>query len=297
VESGIRIADRYRLERRIASGGMGVVWRGHDTQLDRPVAVKLLRNSLFHDDEEARRRFEREARAAARLKGSGFATVYDHGDCLVGDEDVAYLVMELVEGEALSALLDREERLTPERAMAIVAAVADALRIVHREGIVHRDVKPGNILIEEDGTVKLVDFGIARINDVTSLTSTGVALGSLHYASPEQVDLKEITAAADSHRASGSFSKARITTSATGPGTDSGSGGVRRGVPGVGGRCRDRAGGVQGQGGDPARRGRLGVAAPVAGAVVVAAGVRVDDRGGDPAADGGLRVGSGLVSR
>ncbi|HLU28890.1 MAG TPA: serine/threonine-protein kinase [Glycomyces sp.] len=197
MESGIRIADRYRLERRIASGGMGVVWRGHDTQLDRPVAVKLLRNSLFHDDEEARRRFEREARAAARLKGSGFATVYDHGDCLVGDEDVAYLVMELVEGEALSALLDREERLTPERAMAIVAAVADALRIVHREGIVHRDVKPGNILIEEDGTVKLVDFGIARINDVTSLTSTGVALGSLHYASPEQVDLKEITAAAD----------------------------------------------------------------------------------------------------
>ncbi|WP_051393358.1 serine/threonine-protein kinase [Glycomyces arizonensis] len=197
MESGISIADRYVLEKLIATGGMGAVWRGRDAQLDRPVAIKLLRNSVFQDNDEARQRFEREARAAAKLKGSGFAVVHDHGTCLVGDEDVAYLVMELVEGESLSALLDREEQLTPEQTMAIAGAVADALRSVHRKGIVHRDIKPGNILIEEDGTVKLVDFGIARINDVTSLTSTGVALGTLHYASPEQVDLKEITAASD----------------------------------------------------------------------------------------------------
>ncbi|WP_162145976.1 serine/threonine protein kinase [Glycomyces tenuis] len=197
MESGIRIANRYVLEELIATGGMGAVWRGHDAQLDRPVAVKLLRNSLFQDNDEARKRFDREARAAARLKGAGFAVVYDHGSCTVGDEDVAYLVMELVEGESLSALLDREERLSPERAMAVIGAVADTLRLVHREGIVHRDIKPGNILIEEDGAVKLVDFGIARINGVTSLTSTGVALGTLHYASPEQLDLKDTTAVSD----------------------------------------------------------------------------------------------------
>lgn len=178
------IADRYRLDEVIAAGGMGTVWRGHDTRLNRPVAVKLLRDTTAADTEGARRRFEHEAMAAARLQGPGFAAVYDHGEAVADGEKIAYLVMELVEGASLSTLVGGGEPLAPERAMEIVAAVADTLQVVHGAGIIHRDIKPGNVLVTQDGEVKLVDFGIARINDVTSLTSTGVALGTLSYASP-----------------------------------------------------------------------------------------------------------------
>ncbi|MEE2046813.1 serine/threonine-protein kinase, partial [Nocardiopsis tropica] len=191
------VADRYRLDEVIAAGGMGTVWRGHDLRLDRPVAVKLLRDTAFQDAEGARRRFEREARAAARLRGPGFAEVYDHGETVLDGEKLAYLVMELVEGESLTALLRREGPLVPDRAMEITAVVAQTLQTVHDEGIVHRDIKPGNILINLDGEVKLVDFGIARINDATSLTSTGIALGTLSHASPEQLDMGELTSRTD----------------------------------------------------------------------------------------------------
>lgn len=191
------IADRYRLDEVIAAGGMGTVWRGHDTRLNRPVAVKLLRDTTAADTEGARRRFEHEAMAAARLQGPGFAAVHDHGETVVDGEKLAYLVMELVEGTSLSTLVGGGEALEPERAMEIVAAVADTLQVVHGAGIIHRDIKPGNVLVTQSGQVKLVDFGIARINDVTSLTSTGVALGTLSYASPEQLNMRELTHATD----------------------------------------------------------------------------------------------------
>ena len=191
------IADRYRLDEIIAAGGMGTVWRAYDTRLDRPVAVKLLRETALHDAESARRRFEREAKAAATLQGTGFAAVHDHGEAVVDGEQVAYLVMELIDGESLSELVKRDGALSPDRTMAFTAAVADTLQTVHDEGIIHRDIKPGNILIDRGGEVKLVDFGIARINDVTSLTSTGIALGTLSYASPEQLNMGALTGATD----------------------------------------------------------------------------------------------------
>ncbi|WP_035698690.1 serine/threonine-protein kinase, partial [Glycomyces tenuis] len=136
------IANRYRLDSLIATGAMGAVWRAHDPRLDRPVAVKLLKNSVFEDGARARARFEREARAAAKLKGPGIVAVHDHGEDTVGDDSVAYLVMELVEGESLSAVLDREGSLSAGRTLDLVAAVAAALDVAHRQGIVHRDIKP-----------------------------------------------------------------------------------------------------------------------------------------------------------
>ncbi|WP_051415496.1 serine/threonine-protein kinase [Nocardiopsis sp. CNT312] len=197
MKTSPRIAGRYRLDELIATGGMSAVWRGHDTRLDRTVAVKLLKDTAFQDNRQARERFEREAQAAARLNGHGFAAVYDRGEDTVGPDSLAYLVMELVEGESLAALIERRGKLPPARVMEITASVATALETVHSEGIVHRDIKPANILIERGGTVKLVDFGIARISGTASLTSTGTVLGTPVYASPEQLTLDEITGLAD----------------------------------------------------------------------------------------------------
>jgi len=184
---------RYRLLERLATGGMGEVWRARDETLAREVAVKLLRDELI-TDARARGRFQAEARFAAALQHGGIAQVYDFGEV----DGRAYLVMELVPGEPLSGILARTGGLTPEAALDLIAQAARALAVAHAAGIVHRDVKPANLLVTADGTVKITDFGIARgLRMASSQTQTGMVMGTAHYISPEQASGQEITPASD----------------------------------------------------------------------------------------------------
>lgn len=181
LSSGVKLGNRYRLDERIASGGMGDVWRGTDEVLGRTVAVKSLLPALL-DDPDFAERFRGEARTMATINHPGVVDIYDFGS----DQQIAFLVMEYVEGDALSATLNRVGRLTPARTMALVAQAADALHAAHLEGIVHRDVKPGNLLVRPNGTLVLTDFGIARSDLVAQLTAAGSVLGTASYISPEQ---------------------------------------------------------------------------------------------------------------
>ncbi|GAA2131516.1 serine/threonine protein kinase [Glycomyces algeriensis] len=196
MDSGTLIAGRYRLDRVIASGGMGAVWRAEDERLDRTVAVKVLHAGL-DGSQHPRDRFEREAKTLASLKGPGCVEVYDFGEEPDGDRTIVYLVMELVDGVSLAELLHREERLDPARTMRIVAEAAEALAAAHRRGIVHRDIKPGNILIDADGRVKVVDFGISLFANRSRLTPSDQVLGTAPYVSPEQLRDKGVTGASD----------------------------------------------------------------------------------------------------
>jgi len=185
---------RYRLDTRVATGGMGEVWRGTDTVLDRPVAVKLLKQE-HADDAVFRSRFETEAHNAAGLHHSGVAQVFDFGS---GDPDhPPYLVMEYVDGQPLSALLRPGVPMDPAATATLVAAVGDALGAAHAHGIVHRDVKPANILVTDDHQVRITDFGIARAVDAATLTRSGEVLGTPQYISPEQAEGKPATPASD----------------------------------------------------------------------------------------------------
>ncbi|HEX6472207.1 MAG TPA: protein kinase [Streptosporangiaceae bacterium] len=186
------LSNRYRLERQLAAGGMGEVWEATDELLIRPVAVKLLRRE-YVSDEAARSRFRAEARFAAALQHGGIAQVYDYGE----QDDLAYLVMELVPGEPLSKILLRNGVLSTEAALDLVSQAARALQIAHDAGIIHRDIKPGNLMVTADGTVKITDFGIARNGQVSELTQAGMVMGTAHYVSPEQASGKEITTATD----------------------------------------------------------------------------------------------------
>jgi hypothetical protein len=190
-----QLAGRYRLDERIAVGGMGEVWRGEDTVLGRPIAVKCLKPE-YVDDPEFRERFRGEARHAAALSHPGIASVYDYGE-QAEPETAAWLVMELVDGEPLSAVLRREGRLTTDRTLDIVGQAALALEAAHDIGVVHRDVKPGNLLIRPDGTVKVTDFGIARAADAVPITRTGSLVGTAYYLSPEQASGGVVTPASD----------------------------------------------------------------------------------------------------
>ena len=192
VESGTRLNDRYRLAERIATGGMGEVWRARDEVLDRDVAVKLLKRE-YAGDATFLTRFRAEARHAAGLAHPGIAGVYDYGEV----DGTAYLVMELVRGEPLSAILATEGRLGLDRTLDVVAQAARGLEVAHQGGVVHRDVKPGNILVCADGTVKLTDFGIARAADAVPITQTGMVMGTAHYISPEQANGAAVTFASD----------------------------------------------------------------------------------------------------
>ncbi len=176
-----RLGGRYTLGDRIASGGMGDVYQARDDVLERVVAVKILRPDTSEEEVFARR-FRSEALYTANLSHANIATVYDYGE----DDSVAYLVMELVPGEPLSALVRREGAMDPARVRSIIGQAALALGAAHEAGVVHRDVKPANILITPDGTVKLTDFGIARAVDGSGETLTGEVLGTPHYLSPEQ---------------------------------------------------------------------------------------------------------------
>ena len=190
------IGDRYELRALLASGGMGRVWRAHDTLLQRPVAVKILR-SEFTGDPAFLGRFRAEAQHAAVLAHPNIASVFDYGELAQDGEHLAYLVMELVEGESLAALLARVRRLDVALTLSILRQTAAALAVAHAAGVVHRDVKPGNVLMGPNGTVKITDFGIAWSASSVPLTRTGQVIGTAQYLSPEQAAGEKATPASD----------------------------------------------------------------------------------------------------
>ena len=185
-------AGRYRLMDRVGEGGMAVVYRAMDELLGRVVAVKMLREQ-FTADREFVERFRREAQAAARLSHPHVVQVFDVGQ----DQGGHYIVMEFVDGKSLKQVLRERGRLSPEAAVAVALGVAKALAHAHRHGLVHRDIKPHNILITAEGLVKVADFGIARAASAASLTDSGTILGSVHYFSPEQARGQTIGAPSD----------------------------------------------------------------------------------------------------
>ena len=190
---GETFSDRYRLVARIAGGGMGEVYRGHDLLLDRAVAVKVLQPSLAAEPELVHR-FRLEARAAARLAHPNVVGVYDWGE---EDERTYYMVMEYVPGSDLRDLLVLHGALEPGQAAEVVASMCDALEAAHSEGLVHRDIKPENVLIARSGVVKVADFGIAAVHDAERTAPGGPIPGTLRYISPEQARGLEATAASD----------------------------------------------------------------------------------------------------
>jgi serine/threonine-protein kinase len=191
--SPLILNDRYQLEEQVATGGMGEVWRARDVLLDRTVAVKLLRRE-YADDAEFRERLRQEAKHAGLLAHPGVVRVYDYADG--SDEDAPYLVMEYVDGPSLAEVLIRDGTLAPRRVLELVAEVAEALYSAHAAGLVHRDVKPANLLMCEE-QVKVVDFGLARAMDAVSVTRIGLVMGTPLYMSPEQVIGAPATSSSD----------------------------------------------------------------------------------------------------
>lgn len=186
------LGDRYRLGERLAAGGMGSVYRAVDETLGRQVAVKALRRELA-DDPTFLERFRREARAAAALSHPGVAAVYDYGEA----DGQPFIVMELVEGENLADRIAAGGPLPWQEAFAIGEQVAAALAAAHAHGLVHRDVKPANIMLGRDGRAKVTDFGIAQAAQAATLTRSGVVLGSANYVAPEQAKGGHVGPAAD----------------------------------------------------------------------------------------------------
>jgi hypothetical protein len=191
IRSDVLLGGRYRLIRRIATGGMGVVWEAEDAVLHRPVAVKILSDSLSSDDRFVER-FRREATAAARLSHPSVAGVFDYGV----DDGSHFIVMELIRGETLAARLARGP-LPWQEAVRITELAADALQHAHTEGVVHRDVKPGNIMLSHGGGVKVMDFGIAAAAGAAPITVSGTTMGTATYISPEQAGGQRATSASD----------------------------------------------------------------------------------------------------
>ena len=191
-EPGLLVAGRYRLEEVIATGGMGQVWRATDQTLGRPVAVKVLRPDTA-DDAGFVERFRAEARHSAALQHPNIATVHDFGE----GAHSAYLVMELIEGKPLSTIIRERAPLPAEEVTEILYQAAIALQAAHDAGVVHRDVKPANIVVDDDGYARLTDFGISRALSGASLTQTGEVLGTPHYLAPEQAQGKPAGPASD----------------------------------------------------------------------------------------------------
>ncbi|GIJ25439.1 hypothetical protein Vqi01_06010 [Micromonospora qiuiae] len=197
LTQGVVLSERYRLSERVATGGMGAVWRGTDLLLGREVAVKVLLSALSADPEFTTR-FRAEARMLAALRHPGVVAVHDVGQATLADgSQVDYLVMEYVEGEPLSARVRRLGRLDPVTTMSVVAQTAEALHAAHLAGIVHRDVKPGNLLVKPDGRAVLVDFGIARSGATAGITAAHTVLGTASFMSPEQATGQPISGASD----------------------------------------------------------------------------------------------------
>ncbi|MFZ4372103.1 MAG: protein kinase domain-containing protein [Mycobacterium sp.] len=179
---GTLLDGRYRVQARIATGGMSTVYRGLDVRLDRPVALKVM-DARYAGDHQFLSRFHREARAVASLKHPGLVAIYDQGN----DPAHPFLVMELIDGGTLRELLRERGPMPPHAVVAALRPVLGGLGVAHRSGLVHRDVKPENVLISDDGEVKLVDFGLVRAVAEAGITSTSVILGTAAYLSPEQV--------------------------------------------------------------------------------------------------------------
>jgi eukaryotic-like serine/threonine-protein kinase len=183
---GVTLSGRYRLQRLIATGGMGQVWEAVDSRLGRRVAVKVLK-AEFSQDSEFIERFRVEARTTAMLNHPGIASVHDYGETQMdGEGRTAYLVMELVNGEPLNSVLKRTGRLSLRHTLDMLEQTGRALQVAHAAGLVHRDVKPGNILITPTGQVKITDFGIAKAVDAAPVTQTGMVMGTAQYIAPEQ---------------------------------------------------------------------------------------------------------------
>ncbi|GFG73749.1 serine/threonine-protein kinase [Mycobacterium botniense] len=194
---GLTLSGRYRLQRLIATGGMGQVWEAVDNRLGRRVAVKVLKQE-FSQDPEFIERFRNEARTTAMLNHPGIASVHDYGETTMnGEGRTAYLVMELVNGEPLNSVLKRLGRLSLRHALDMLEQTGRALQVAHAAGLVHRDVKPGNILITPTGQVKITDFGIAKAVDAAPVTQTGMVMGTAQYIAPEQALGHEATPASD----------------------------------------------------------------------------------------------------
>ena len=195
---GSLLAGRYEITAPVAVGGMGEVWKARDRVLDRIVAAKVLR-SEYTGDPNFLARFRNEARHTAALSHPNIASVYDYGETV--DErtgaNLAFLVMEFVEGQPLVSILHEEGKLPVDWTLHVVGQSADGLSAAHRAGVVHRDIKPGNLMVRPDGVVKLTDFGIAQARDAAPLTRTGMVVGTAQYLSPEQAQGFEVTAASD----------------------------------------------------------------------------------------------------
>jgi hypothetical protein len=201
MPKGRTFGERYELLTLIATGGMGEVWRARDNRLHRDVAVKVLR-SEYTGNADFLARFRAEAQHTAQLHHPNVATLFDYGEVLPGsgsdsDEHLAYLVMELVDGESLSTLLAREQRLSPERTLDVLEQTAAGLAAAHALGVVHRDIKPGNLLMGRAGEVKITDFGAAWSASSVPLTQVGQVIGTAQYLSPEQARGTRASAASD----------------------------------------------------------------------------------------------------
>jgi len=196
LQPGAVLNGRYLLEERIAAGGMGEIWRGVDTSLHRRIAVKVLLPFLVSDAEFITR-FRTEARMMAALRHPGIVQVYDGGQATLPGGPIDFLVMEFIEGTPLSTMLQQSGRLGARQTLEMMAQAADALHAAHEAGIVHRDVKPSNLLIRPGGAVVLVDFGVARSTTATGITGTNVVMGTAHYMAPEQAEGKPVSAATD----------------------------------------------------------------------------------------------------
>ncbi|MFC3689659.1 protein kinase, partial [Aquipuribacter hungaricus] len=199
--TGRVLAGRYRLLEQVAVGAMGEVWRAHDDRLDRDVAVKVLRPELA-DDPGFVERFRTEALHAASVRHPHVAAVHDYGEdelVLTGGAATAYLVMDLLDGRPLNVVLAEQGPLAEERVARLLAQVADALAAAHRSGLVHRDVKPANLVVsrEHPERVTVTDFGIARAADAVPVTRTGLVMGTAEYLSPEQARGGRATTASD----------------------------------------------------------------------------------------------------
>ncbi|HEY3904174.1 MAG TPA: protein kinase [Streptosporangiaceae bacterium] len=186
--------DRYLLTRKIGVGGFSEVWSGHDQVLDRPVAVKLLHVGLA-GHEEALQRFGTEARHAGLVSHENVARIYDFG--APAPQHPPYLVMELVQGESLQRALEREGAISARRTLEVIEQTAAGLQAAHEAGLIHRDIKPGNLLLSESGVVKVTDFGISQAAGSVPLTLTGMIVGSPGYLAPERACGARATVAAD----------------------------------------------------------------------------------------------------
>jgi eukaryotic-like serine/threonine-protein kinase len=192
MSAGDVIAGRYEVVELIGRGGMSSVWRSHDRLLDRTIAIKVL-HEQFTRDEEYVERFRREARSVAQLSHPNIVTVIDRGE----DEGRQYIVFEYVEGENLKQLIERSGPLPVREALLLALQMARALGFAHERGLIHRDVKPQNVLLNEDGQPKMTDFGIARSVDVEGVTITGTVLGTSEYIAPEQARGQRVDALTD----------------------------------------------------------------------------------------------------